>query len=60
MFEETERNAKDKKSQALYRTLFMVMTVLLILPVLIILGTLATRVARCCPSTSCLPRPPTA
>jgi len=40
MFEETSRNVKDKKIQALYRTLFMVMTALLILPVLIILGTL--------------------
>jgi phosphate transport system permease protein len=40
MFEETARNVKDKKIQTLYRTLFMLMTALLILPVLIILGTL--------------------
>jgi phosphate transport system permease protein len=40
MFEETARNVKDKQVQTLYRTLFMIMTGLLILPVLIILGTL--------------------
>lgn len=40
MFEESALNARNKKVQGLYRTLFMVMTILLILPVLIILGTL--------------------
>lgn len=40
MFEETAQNIKDRKIQSLYRTLFMLMTALLVLPVLIILGTL--------------------
>jgi phosphate transport system permease protein len=40
MFEESALNARNKKVQRLYRTLFMVMTILLILPVLIILTTL--------------------
>ena len=43
MFEVTARNIKDKKVQNLYRTLFMLMTGLLILPVLIILGTLIAK-----------------
>ena len=43
MFEVTARNMKDKKVQTLYRTLFMLMTGLLILPVLIILGTLIVK-----------------
>ena len=43
MFEVTARNIKDKKVQTLYRTLFMLMTGLLILPVLIILGTLIVK-----------------
>ncbi len=40
MFEETALNARDKKTQKLYGSLFLLMTVLLILPVLIILGLL--------------------
>jgi phosphate transport system permease protein len=40
MFAETELNVRDKKTQSLFRILFMLMTGLLILPVLIILGTL--------------------
>jgi len=40
MFAETEINVRNKKVQALYRVLFMLMTGLLILPVLIILATL--------------------
>ena len=43
MFEVTARNIKDKKVQTLYRTLFLLMTGLLILPVLIILGTLIVK-----------------
>jgi len=40
MFAETELNVRNKKFQALFRLLFMLMTGLLILPVLIILTTL--------------------
>ncbi len=40
MFVETRLNSRDKKVQGLYRTVFALMTGLLILPVLIILGTL--------------------
>ncbi len=40
MFAETALNARNKKVQALYRILFGIMTVMLILPVVIILGTL--------------------
>jgi len=40
MFAETEINVRNKKVQALFRLLFMLMTGLLILPVLIILATL--------------------
>ena len=40
MFAESTLNTRDKKLQALFRTLFGLMTGLLILPVLIILGTL--------------------
>lgn len=40
MFQETPLNARDKKVQALFRMLFMLMTGILILPVLIILATL--------------------
>ena len=38
MFAESQLNAKNKRTQALYRSLFMLMTLLLILPVVIILG----------------------
>ena len=41
MFEVTELNVRNKKIQGLFRTLFLLMTGLLILPVLIILATLA-------------------
>ena len=40
MFAESTLNARDKRTQALFRTLFGLMTGLLILPVLIILGML--------------------
>ncbi len=40
MFAESALNAKNKKVQGLFKTLFMLMTVLLIIPVLVILGTL--------------------
>lgn len=40
MFAESPLNAKNKRTQALYRSLFMLMTLLLILPVLVILTTL--------------------
>lgn len=40
MFAETDLNRRDKKTQSLFRALFLLMTVLLILPVLIILGML--------------------
>ncbi len=40
MFAESTLNAKNKKVQVLFKTLFMLMTVLLIIPVLVILGTL--------------------
>ena len=43
MFNETELNVRNKKVQALYRMLFMLMTGLLILPVLIILSTLIVK-----------------
>jgi phosphate transport system permease protein len=43
MFQESSLNSRDKKVQALYRTLFGLMTGLLILPVLIILGTLIVK-----------------
>ncbi len=40
MFAESALNAKNKKIQGLYKTLFMLMTIILIVPVAIILGTL--------------------
>ncbi len=40
MFAESALNAKNKKVQGLFKTLFLLMTVLLIIPVLVILGTL--------------------
>ncbi|MGD2052952.1 MAG: phosphate ABC transporter permease PstA [Gammaproteobacteria bacterium] len=40
MFEISELNKRNRKTQKLFQMLFMVMTLLLILPVLIILGTL--------------------
>jgi phosphate transport system permease protein len=40
MFAETARNRHDKRVQALARTLFLLMTLLLILPVAAILATL--------------------
>ena len=43
MFETTAINRKDQKIQALYRILFMLMTLLLIIPVVIILGTLIVK-----------------
>ena len=43
MFAETQLNVRNKKVQALFRMLFMLMTGLLILPVLIILGTLIVK-----------------
>ncbi len=43
MFEVTELNEKNKRTEKLYRTLFMMMVVLLVTPVLIILGTLTVK-----------------
>ena len=43
MFAETQLNVRNKKVQALFRMLFMLMTGLLILPVLIILATLIVK-----------------
>ena len=40
MFQATELNHRDRRTQRLYQVLFLAMTVLLILPVVIILGTL--------------------
>jgi len=40
MFQKTTLNVKNKKVEGLYRTLFMLMTIILILPVAVILGTL--------------------
>jgi phosphate transport system permease protein len=40
MFAESALNAKNKKLQGLFKTLFMLMTILLIIPVLVILTTL--------------------
>jgi phosphate transport system permease protein len=40
MFAESALNAKNKKVQNLFRALFMLMTILLVIPVLVILGTL--------------------
>ncbi len=40
MFQESTLNARNKKIQGLYRILFMLMTVILIVPVAVILGTL--------------------
>jgi phosphate transport system permease protein len=40
MFAESSLNARNKKVQNLYRNLFLLMTVILIVPVVIILGTL--------------------
>jgi len=40
MFEESSLNARNKKIQGLYKTLFLLMTVILIVPVAIILATL--------------------
>ncbi len=43
MFEATAINRKDQKIQALYRILFLLMTLLLIIPVVIILSTLIVK-----------------
>ena len=43
MFAESTLNARDKKTQTLYRTLFGLMTGLLILPVVIILAMLISK-----------------
>ena len=40
MFQASELNHRDRRTQRLYQVLFLIMTVLLILPVVIILGTL--------------------
>lgn len=40
MFTETELNVRNRRIQALFRVLFMMMTALLVLPVLVILATL--------------------
>ena len=43
MFEASELNLRNKRTESLYRILFLVMTLLLILPVLLILGTLIVK-----------------
>ena len=43
MFERTQLNASNQRNEALFRVLFMMMTVLLIVPVVVILGTLIYR-----------------
>ena len=43
MFEITRKNVKNQRVQALWSALFLTMTVLLILPVLVILGTLVNK-----------------
>jgi phosphate transport system permease protein len=43
MFVETGKNVRNKRIQALYRSLFMLMTLLLIAPVVIILATLVAK-----------------
>jgi len=40
MFEESNLNVKNKKIQGLFKSLFMLMTILLVIPVVVILGTL--------------------
>jgi len=40
MFAESTLNAKNKQVQSLFRSLFMLMTIILIIPVIVILGTL--------------------
>ena len=56
MFQASELNHRDRRTQRLYQTLFLVMTVLLILPVVIILGTLIFKpAARSSRLTSCSP-----
>ncbi|MEJ1296598.1 MAG: phosphate ABC transporter permease PstA [Candidatus Sedimenticola sp. (ex Thyasira tokunagai)] len=40
MFASTELNARNRRIEKLFRTLFLIMTILLIIPVVIILGTL--------------------
>ncbi len=43
MFTETQLNLRNRRNEALFRILFMMMTILLIVPVVIILGTLIHR-----------------
>ena len=43
MFQASELNHRDRRTQRLYQVLFLVMTLLLILPVVIILGTLISK-----------------
>ena len=43
MFTETQLNVRNRRNEALFRILFMMMTILLIVPVVIILGTLIHR-----------------
>lgn len=43
MFAESELNKRNKKVQGLYKTLFMLMTIILIVPVAVILGTLVVK-----------------
>ncbi|MBL3528879.1 MAG: phosphate ABC transporter permease PstA [gamma proteobacterium endosymbiont of Lamellibrachia anaximandri] len=43
MFAESDLNKRNKKVQGLYKTLFMLMTIILIVPVAIILGTLVVK-----------------
>ncbi len=43
MFAESDLNKRNKKVQGLYKTLFMLMTIILIVPVAVILGTLVVK-----------------
>jgi len=43
MFAESALNARNKRVQGLYRTLFLLMTIILIVPVAVILGTLVVK-----------------
>ena len=43
MFEATDLNLRNRRTQGLFRLLFLLMTVVLIVPVVMILGTLISK-----------------
>ena len=43
MFAQSSLNVRNKRVESLFRTLFLLMTILLIIPVVIILGTLVAK-----------------